>query len=208
MKKINAFKSINENWIQIITGPMFSGKTTEMLQTIKRYSYAGVKAVGFRNSVDTRNIEEFIESRNGYKLKAIKVKNASEILDYVIKHHLKDDTYIVAIDEVQFYDFSIVDVIKQLAKMKFIVICTGLDLDYNGNPFGPMPQLLAIADDVLKLTAVCTVCGGPATKTFFLDNKDTKVNNPIIIGDLNEFEARCNKHFVYKNKKQKHNEIK
>ena len=202
MKKNNVFKSINENWIQIITGPMFSGKTTEMISFIERYTYAGVKAIGFMHQLDTRSNDEFIHSRNGYKLKAIRVNNSLEILDSIIKNDLKNKVQIIAIDEVQFFDKEIVKVIKKLAKMKFIIICSGLDLDYNGNPFGSMPELLAIADSVLKLSAICSVCGGPATKTYLVNNKKNKNNkeNPILIGDTNMFEARCNKHFVYKTK--------
>lgn len=202
MKKSNVFKSMNENWIQVITGPMFSGKTTELLSFIERYSYAGINALGIMNELDTRSNDDFIHSRNGHKLKAIKVKKSIDILDYVIKNELKNKIQIIAIDEVQFFDSEIVDVIKKLAKMKFIVICSGLDLDYNGNTFGQMPKLLAIADSVIKLTAICSVCGGAATKTYLTNHKKTKKtnNNPIVIGDTNMFEARCNKHFVYKTK--------
>ena len=202
MKKSNVFKSINENWIQVITGPMFSGKTTELLSFIERYSYAGIKTLGIMNELDTRSNDDFIHSRNGHKLQAIKVKKAEDILDYVIKNELKNKVQIIAIDEVQFFDNEIIKVVKKLAKMKFIVICSGLDSDYNGNAFGPMPELLAIADNVIKLTAICSVCGGAATKTYLTNHKKTKCvkTNPIIIGDTNMFEARCNKHFVYKTK--------
>ena len=202
MKKSNVFKSINENWIQVITGPMFSGKTTELLSFIERYSYAGINALGVMNEIDTRSNDDFIHSRNGHKLKAIKVKKSVDILEYVIKNELKNKIQIIAIDEVQFFDSEIVDVIKKLAKMKFIVICSGLDLDYNGNTFGQMPQLLAVADNVIKLTAICSVCGGAATKTYLTNHKKTKNtnDNPIVMGDINMFEARCNKHFVYKTK--------
>ncbi|MBQ5543378.1 MAG: thymidine kinase [Mycoplasmataceae bacterium] len=202
MKKSNVFKSMNENWIQVITGPMFSGKTTELLSFIERYSYAGINALGVMNEIDTRSNDDFIHSRNGHKLKAIKVKKSIDILDYVIKNELKNKIQIIAIDEVQFFDSEIVDVIKKLAKMKFIVICSGLDLDYNGNTFGQMPKLLAIADNVIKLTAICSVCGGAATKTYLKNHKKTKNTNtnPIVIADANMFEARCNKHFVYKTK--------
>ena len=202
MKKSNVFKSINENWIQVITGPMFSGKTTELLSFIERYSYAGIKTLGIMNELDTRSNDDFIHSRNGHKLQAIKVKKAEDILDYVIKNELKNKIQIIAIDEVQFFDNEIIKVVKKLAKMKFIVICSGLDSDYNGNAFGPMPELLAIADNVIKLTAICSVCGGAATKTYLTNHKKTKgvKTNPIIIGDTNMFEARCNKHFVYKTK--------
>ena len=114
---------MNENWIQVITGPMFSGKTTELLSFIERYSYAGINALGIMNELDTRSNDDFIHSRNGHKLKAIKVKKSIDILDYIIKNELKNKIQIIAIDEVQFFDCEIVDVIKKLAKMKFIVIC-------------------------------------------------------------------------------------
>lgn len=197
----NIFKSINESWIVVITGPMFCGKTTEMLRIINRYSYAGIKTIAFSSILDTRSNSDFIISRDGYKIKAIKVNHSNEIIDCILKNKIDESFKIIAIDEVQFFDEEIVNVVRKLAKLKFIVICCGLDLDYKGNPFGPMPNLLAVADDVIKLNAICMVCGAPASKTFLLNSKNIKgiksETNEIIIGDSEKYEARCNKHFNY-----------
>lgn len=198
----NIFTSINESWVIVITGPMFCGKTTEMLRIINRYSYAGVKAKIFNNKADTRNHDNYIQSRDGYKSSAIKVNDANEILKYVDEYDLQKEYKIIAIDETQFFDKNIVEVVKKLRDKKFIILCCGLDLDYKGNPFGSMPELLAIADDVIKLSAICTICGAPATKTFLINTNispgiSSKINE-IIIGDAEKYEARCNKHFKYK----------
>lgn len=195
-KKENAFKNINLNWIKVITGPMFCGKTTELLKSIKRYKYAGINSICFISSLDTRNINT-LKSRDGYEFDAIKISSSKDILTYLENN--KDIHYdIIAIDEIQFCDSNIVSVVKTLAKMNHIVICSGLDLDYNANPFGSMPELLSIADEVIKLKAICMVCGGPATKTYLKNNKYRNSNNNILIGDINEYEARCNIHFNYK----------
>ena len=174
---------------ELITGPMSCGKTEELLRRIRRCIIAKKKVKVISPDVDTRTKGDYIESRNGLFLEAVKVKHAINILSVV-----KPEDEIVAIDELQFFDENIVRVITQLMNEGKKVIGTGLDLDFKGDTFGSMPQLMCIATQVDKLHAVCMKCGSDhATRTQRLINgKPADKNSPLImIGGDETYEARC-----------------
>lgn len=174
---------------ELITGPMSCGKTEELLRRIRRCIIAKKKVKVISPDVDTRTKGDYIESRNGLFLEAVKVKHSIQILSVV-----KPEDQIVAIDELQFFDENIVSVITQLMNEGKKVIGTGLDLDFKGDMFGSMPQLMCIATQVDKLHAVCMKCGSDhATRTQRLINgKPADKNSPLImIGGDETYEARC-----------------
>lgn len=174
---------------EIITGPMSCGKTEELLRRIRRAIIAKKKVKVISPAIDTREHGDYIKSRNGMFLEAVKVKNSLQILSEV-----KEEDQIVAIDELQFFDEDIVKVITELMNKGKKVIGSGLDLDFKGEPFGQIPQLLAIATRVDKLTAVCMKCGCDfATRTQrLIDGMPADKNSPtIMIGGDETYEARC-----------------
>lgn len=172
--------------IEIVCGPMFSGKTTELIRRITRAQIARQKCQIFKPAMDVRYGENQIVSHDTHKVQAMPVESSMEIFK-----HLYDHTRIVAIDEVQFFDQDIVKVVQKLARRGVRVICAGLDLDYKGVPFGPIPELLAIADEVYKIKAVCTVCGVPASRTQRIVNSADQV----LLGETDAYEARCRAHY-------------
>ena len=173
---------------ELISGPMSCGKTEELLRRIRRCIIAKKKVKVISPDIDTRTGGDYIESRNGLWLDAVKVKHAIQILS------LAKDCEVVAIDELQFFDSNIVPVITQLMNQGKKVIGTGLELDFKAEPFGFMPQLLCIATKVDKLHAVCMKCGcEEATRTQrLIDGKPADKNSPLImIGGDETYEARC-----------------
>ncbi|CCC58000.1 MULTISPECIES: thymidine kinase [Caloramator] len=186
----------DHGWIEMIVGPMYSGKSEELIRRIKRAKIARQKVQVFKPSIDNRYSITEVVSHNGDKEGAHSVENSTEILNLV-----SEDTDVIAIDEVQFFDDEIVEVCKKLADKGKRVICAGLDLDFRGEPFGPVPRLLAIAEFVDKIQAICVVCGNPATRTQRLINgKPAKYSDPIVlVGAKEAYEARCRKcHIVLK----------
>ncbi len=174
---------------EVITGPMSCGKTEELLRRIKRCIIAQKKVKVISPEIDTRSKGDYIESRNGLWLDAINVKNAHDILS-----HITPEDEIVAIDEIQFFDMEIVSVVRKLIEHGKRVIASGLDLDFKGEPFGAMPELLCLADKVDKLSAVCMKCGSDnATRTQRLINgfPADKSSPLIMIGGDETYEARC-----------------
>ena len=174
---------------ELITGPMSCGKTEELLRRIRRLIIAKKKVKVVSPVIDTRAKGDYIESRNGLWLDTYKVKNALEILDVV-----KPEDDVVAIDELQFFDPEIVNVINTLVANDKRVIGTGLELDFKGEPFGSMPLLLTYADKVDKLCAICMKCGSEyAVRTQrLIDGKPADKNSPLImIGADETYEARC-----------------
>jgi len=172
--------------IEIVCGPMFSGKTEELIRRVRRAQIAKQKVQIFKPGIDNRYHETDVVSHSAMTVKAVPVSNSSEILD-----KLYDSTRIVAIDEIQFFDDEIISVIKKLARRGIRVIGAGLDQDYKGIPFGPIPTLLAIADRVDKISAICTVCGMSASKTF---RKVCDDDNQVLVGETDFYEARCRLH--------------
>ncbi|CDF57266.1 thymidine kinase [Thermobrachium celere] len=186
----------DHGYIEVIVGPMYSGKSEELIRRIKRAKIAKQNVVVFKPVIDDRYSKTCVVSHTGIKEEAICISKSEEIFNYV-----KDTTDVVAIDEVQFFDEKIVDVCKKLADKGKRVICAGLDMDFRGEPFGPIPKLLAIAEFVDKIHAICVVCGNPATRTQRLINgKPARYSDPIIlVGATEAYEARCRKcHIVPK----------
>ncbi|BAL80986.1 thymidine kinase [Caldisericum exile] len=181
--------------IEVITGCMFSGKSEELIRRIKRAKIARQKVQVFKPSIDTRYSVVEVVSHAGEKVEAIPVSGTKELLEKV-----EEDTAVVGIDEAQFFDKDITDALRRLSKLGKRVIVAGLDMDFRGEPFGPMPFIMAIADEVLKLHAICTVCGEEATMTQRLINGEpAKYDDPIImIGASESYEARCKLHHYVK----------
>ncbi|MES2529207.1 MAG: thymidine kinase [Bdellovibrionota bacterium] len=178
----------NHGSIELVCGPMFSGKTEELIRRVKRAQIAKQRVQIFKPAMDVRYHEEDVVSHSSQAIKSEPVEKAVDILI-----RLKDSTRVVAIDEIQFFDENIVTVVTKLAARGYRVICAGLDLDYRAIPFGPMPKLLAIADEVMKIHAICTVCGAPATRSQRL----SKSKEQFLLGETDAYEARCRGHFHY-----------
>lgn len=191
------YQELQKGWLEVITGPMFAGKSEELIRRVKTLSYTKMKIIAFKPAIDDRYDKTAIASHDGAKYEAYAIKNAQSILELV-----KQDTQVVAIDEIQFFDMSIVKICEEFADRGIRVIAAGLDLDFKGEPFGPMPELLARAEFVTKLSAVCTVCGCAATRTQrLIDGKPADFNDPIIkVGAKENYEARCRKHHIVPNK--------
>jgi thymidine kinase len=175
-------------WVEVICGSMFSGKTEELIRRVRRAQIAKQKVQVFKPSLDERYALEKVTSHNGMDLDATIVTEAREILDLV-----ESDTAVVAIDEVQFFDWTIAEVCNALAENGKRVIVTGLDMDFRGEPFGPMPLLMAEAERVDKLSAICVVCGAPASRTQrLIDGQPASYDDPVImVGASEVYQARC-----------------
>ncbi len=171
-------------WIEVICGSMFSGKTEELIRRIKRAVYGKQKVQVFKPKIDTRYDQQAVVSHSQLKLTGVPVERADEIL-----HHLKTDTEVVGIDEVQFLGAEVVGVAEELARRGVRVICAGLDQDFQGKPFEPMPQLLAVAEYITKELAICVVCGNPANRSQRLIANEARV----LVGASDSYEARCRK---------------
>lgn len=185
------YQELQKGWVEVITGPMFAGKSEELIRRVTTLSYAHKKIVAFKPALDDRYDRSKIASHAGRMYEAHAIQKAEEILDFV-----KPDTQVVAIDEVQFFHAPIVQIIESLANHGIRVICAGLDMDFRGEPFGPMPELLARAEIVTKLEASCTVCGCGATRSQrIIDGKPAKYDEPIVaVGAKESYQARCRKH--------------
>ena len=181
--------------IECITGSMFSGKSEELIRRIRRVLYAKQKIVVFKPEIDQRYKKQSVVTHNGRSVDAISIGHSNEIRGYIT-----DDIDVVAIDEAQFFDDGLVDVIQNIAKSNIRVIVAGLDMDFTGNPFEPMPHIMAIAEQVTKLNAVCTVCGGIASRTQRLINgAPAHIDDPLILVGADEsYEPRCREHHIVK----------
>ncbi|ANQ49705.2 thymidine kinase [Flammeovirga yaeyamensis] len=170
-------------WIEVVCGSMFSGKTEELIRRVNRATIAKQTVHIFKPAVDTRYHEENVVSHNSNSIISTPVKTAGEITQYVGKNE------VIAIDEAQFFDQTLVDVCVDLANKGHRIIVCGLDMDFQGNPFEPMPQLMAIAEYVTKLHAICVKCGEPALYSYRLSaSKDQ-----VLLGETDSYEARCRK---------------
>jgi thymidine kinase len=177
--------------IEVICGSMFCGKTEELIRRTRRAVIARQKVQVFKPIIDNRYSVERVTSHNGQNIEAQPIAKPGEIPALLLP-----DTTVVAIDECQFFDSSVVDVVTDLAARGLRVICAGLDLDFRAEPFGPMPQLLARAEEVVKLHAICVICGEEASRTQRLVNgSPARFDDPIImIGAKEVYEARCREH--------------
>lgn len=178
-------------WVEVICGSMFSGKTEELIRRVRRAQIARQKVQVFKPAIDDRYGVESITSHNGMHAEAIPVAEAKTILELV-----DPETTVVAIDEVQFFDWQIAPVVDRLAERGIRVVTSGLDMDFRGEPFGPMPLLMAQAEQVDKLHAICMVCGQAATRTQrLIDGKPASYSDPVIlVGAREVYEARCRMH--------------
>ena len=177
--------------VELICGSMFSGKSEELIRRVRRAQIARQQVKVFTNKIDVRYGEAQVASHSGSNLDALPIKSAVDIWN-----HLDDSTTVVAIDEAQFFDWQIAEVVAQLAHRGVRVIIAGLDTDFRGEPFGPMPILMAQAEEVTKLNAICMVCGGPASRTQRLVNGEPAAyDDPLVVVGANEmYEARCRHH--------------
>ncbi|MDH7487152.1 MAG: thymidine kinase [Anaerolineae bacterium] len=175
-------------WIELICGGMFAGKSEELLRRIRRAEIARQPVQVFKPAIDDRYGVDVIASHNGMRREALIVRGAREILEC-----LHPETRVVAIDEAQFFDPALADVCNELADRGLRVIVAGLDLDFRGEPFGPIPLLMAQAEIVDKLHAICQVCGAPACRTQRLVNgQPASYDDPVVlIGASEVYEARC-----------------
>lgn len=178
-------------WIEVITGCMFSGKTEELIRRLRRAQIAKQKVKIFKPRIDARYSDNSIVSHNEQSLPSILIEDINEVLKY------SDDAQVIGIDEAQFFNEEIVSICNSLASQGKRVIVSGLDQDYTGKPFEPVPQLLAVAEYITKQHAICVVCGNPADKT----QRKTTESERVIVGAADIYEARCRKcHYIPKEK--------
>lgn len=184
-------------WVEVICGSMFSGKSEELIRRVRRATYGNLSVRVFKPALDIRYAKDSVVSHNGNSTTARPVNNSQEILK-----HINLNVDIIGIDEVQFFDESVVDVADELANKGIRVIIAGLDTDFRGEPFGPMPKLMALGESVTKLNAICPVCGSPASRTQRLINgKPASYDDPIIlVGASESYEPRCRHHHEVPNK--------
>lgn len=182
---MNVIQTQGVGWIEVICGCMFSGKTEELIRRIRRAQIAKQKVVIFKPEIDNRYSENEVVSHSKQKIESVSINSAEEILE------LSKDAEVVGIDEVQFFGAEVVDVCNKLAKEGKRVIAAGLDKDYLGSPFEPIPQLLAVAEYIVKTLAICMKCGNPANFTQRLIDSEERV----LVGTDKIYEARCRKCF-------------
>jgi thymidine kinase len=171
----------NTGWIEVVCGCMFSGKTEELIRRARRAEIARQKVAIFKPRIDNRYSAEHIVSHSEQSLTSLVVDDASDIIG------LSKDAHVVGIDEGQFFKANLVDVCETLANQGKRVIVAGLDQDYRGKPFEPMPQLLAVAEYITKTLAICVVCGNPADRT----QRKTRQADRVLVGAKDIYEARC-----------------
>ena len=178
---------VNTGWIEVIAGCMFSGKTEELIRRMRRAKIAKQDIKIFKPKIDTRYSSSDIVSHSEQSLPSILVETSAEILE------LSKNAQVIGIDEAQFFDSGIVDVCNKLANEGKRVIVAGLDQDYKGVPFEPMPQLLAISEYITKTLAICVACGNPADKT----QRKIVSSERVLVGAADSYEARCRKcHYI------------
>lgn len=177
-----------DGWIEVICGSMFAGKTEELIRRVRRVNYAKKSIIVFKPRIDNRYDNIQVVSHSHQSINAIPIESAEDALK-----HLSPLPYAVAFDEVQFFGKDILDLCSRLANSGVRVICGGLDLDFRGEPFGIMPELLARAEYVTKLNAICAVCGEPASRTQrIIDGRPADYEDPIILVSASEkYEPRC-----------------
>lgn len=177
--------------VEVICGSMFSGKTDELIRRLRRATIARQQVQVFKPAIDIRYATEKVKSHAGSEFDALPVAQATDI-----RQHIKSDTTVIAIDEAQFFDLAVVDLVTELADCGMRVIVAGLDTDFRGEPFGFMPALMCKAEKVDKLQAICMVCGEPASRTQRLVNgQPARYDDPVVIvGAAELYEARCRQH--------------
>jgi thymidine kinase len=172
-------------WIEVVTGCMFSGKTEELIRRLRRAQYARQSVVVFKPGIDERYSVDSLDSHSGQRMRSFSIERAAQIPKLV------GDARVVGVDEAQFLDMDLVRVCEDLANEGRRVIVAGLDMDYLGQPFEPIPHLLAVAEYISKQLAICVVCGNPADRSQRIVNRDTRV----LVGETDAYEARCRLHW-------------
>ena len=172
---------IRRGRIEVICGSMFSGKTEELIRRMKRAQFAHQKVEIFKPAIDTRYSDDDVVTHEGVAIHSTPVDNSSSIL------LLGDECDVIGIDEAQFFDENLVDVCNELASKGIRVIIAGLDMDFRGIPFGPMPALCAVADDVTKVHAICVRCGALA----YVSHRKVQEEKRVLLGEVNEYEPLC-----------------
>lgn len=178
-------------WVEVICGSMFSGKSEELIRRVRQAAYGNLSVRVFKPAIDDRFSEDSVVSHNGSTTTAYPVKETLDILQ-----HLENEIDIIAIDEAQFFDENIVEVVNELASRGIRVIVAGLDTDFRGEPFGEMPKLMALSETVTKLNAICPICSSPASRTQrLIDGQPASYDEPIIlVGASESYEPRCRHH--------------
>ncbi len=182
----------NRGWIEVVCGSMFSGKTEELIRRLKRAQIAKLKVEIFKPALDTRYSEDKIVSHDSTSIKSFPVKNSSEIPEKI------KDVDVIGIDEAQFFDDGIIEVCENLANQGIRVIIAGLDMDFMGNPFGPMPSLMAKAEYVTKVHAICMRCGNPAQYS----HRFSESKSVVELGEKDKYEPLCRACYNEETKKQ------
>ena len=181
IEEVVAITGKPSGWIEVVCGSMFSGKTEELIRRLRRAQIAKQKVAIFKPIIDVRYSEDHLVSHNKQKVPSIAVEKAEDILNHV------KDAHVLGVDEAQFFDISLVAVCKQLAESGRRVIVAGLDKDFRGVPFEPIPQLLCEAEYITKTLAICMQCGNPASYT----QRITKSSERVLLGATDTYEARC-----------------
>jgi thymidine kinase len=175
------FKGQRTGWIEVICGSMFSGKTEELIRRLKRAKIAGQRVEIFKPQLDTRYDAVKVVSHDANAISATPIARANKMLEHL------EGVQVIGIDEAQFFEAGLTDVCQQLALRGVRVIIAGLDMDYRGKPFGPMPNLLAVAEYITKVHAICQQCGNLATHSY----RKVKDQSAILLGEKDSYEPRC-----------------
>lgn len=175
------FKGQRSGWIEVICGSMFSGKTEELIRRLKRSKIANQKVEIFKPKLDTRYDEAKVVSHDANYILSTPIEHSSQLL------HLTEGVNVVGVDEAQFFDPELPENCQKLALRGIRIIVAGLDMDFRGKPFGPMPNLLAVAEYITKVHAICQHCGNLATHSFRL----AKESDTVVLGEKDSYEARC-----------------
>jgi len=189
----NSGRSPKKGWIEVICGSMFSGKTEELIRRLKRAEYANLKVEIFKPVVDTRYDDTEVVSHDENSIASTPIADSSQLL------LISDDIQVVGIDEAQFFDNNLTEVCVELARRGFRVIAAGLDMDFLGQPFGPMPHLLACAEFVTKVHAVCISCGELAN----FSHRTSQEEGLVVLGETNNYEPLCRTCYEKKNAQEK-----
>ncbi len=176
----------NRGWIEVVCGSMFSGKTEELIRRLNRAKIAQQRVEIFKPAIDTRYDDTDVVSHNENTIRSTPINNSNDMLLFV------GDCEVVGVDEAQFFDKGLIDVCVTLANKGVRVIVAGLDMDFLGKPFGPIPELMSVAEYVTKVHAICVQCGSVASYSYRLSDEE----NRVLLGETESYEARCRSCFV------------
>lgn len=195
------YGSVDAGWVELITGVMFSGKSSELIRRVERAMIAKQEVLVFKPSIDNRYSDTEVATHNGITIEAKIVDDVAGIEERVEEHNQADALDVVAIDEGQFFSNQLVELVDKLAEQGYRVIVAGLDTDFAGRGFEPIPELMARAEYVTKLHAVCVKCSNPATRTQRLINGEpASIDDPVVVVGADEtYEARCRRCHEIKN---------